>query len=87
MNRQTATKLFTPLALICGLTACGDDSAPAAAGGEGAAGVAGDVQGGVISDDMLPLESVTSQAPARGGDGEDGGDDTESDDAESADEE
>ncbi len=69
------------------LAACGSDAEAPAEGAADGSGAAGDVQGGSISDDMLPLESVTSKAPSRGGDeegdGEEGGeeDDAETDDA------
>ncbi|MEZ5742306.1 MAG: hypothetical protein R3D89_00910 [Sphingomonadaceae bacterium] len=50
------------LALLAG---CGGESAPAA--GESAA--KGDVQGGTISDEMLPYDTVRSQPPlAKGSD-------------------
>ncbi|MEM9501415.1 MAG: hypothetical protein AAF941_06165 [Pseudomonadota bacterium] len=56
------TILIAPLALS--IAACGDDTDPQASrtaeqGGE----VAGDVLGGTISDDMLPLEELRSQSP------------------------
>ena len=52
-------------ALLLSLAACGDeanapdDAAPVEQGGE----AAGDVQGGTISDAMIPLESLRSQSP------------------------
>ncbi|GMN13758.1 hypothetical protein [Altererythrobacter sp. MTPC7] len=80
MTRKHVTFLAPALLVVTGLAACGDDSAPAA-GGAGGSGAAGDVQGGVISDSMLPLESVTSTSPPRGGEGsasndEEAGDET-----------
>lgn len=52
--------LFATLAL----TGCGDEAAgdgePVATGGE----AAGEVLGGTISDDMLPLEELTSTSPS-----------------------
>ena len=64
------------LAALALLAACGSDAAPQqSAGGSGAEG---EVEGGTISDAMLPLESVTSQSPSRGGDdGEAAGDSDE----------
>ncbi len=54
--------LTAPLTLA--LAACGDeadtDAAPVEQGGE----IEGDVLGGTISDDMLPLEELTSQSPS-----------------------
>ena len=78
MTRKTCALVAPGLLLLSGLTACGDDPAPDAAGAASGSGAAGDVQGGVISDAMLPLESVTSQAPSRGGGG---GDDDDSEDS------
>jgi len=62
MRVRTSCALALPLALA--LASCGDDAAPeeqapAQQGGE----VAGDVLGGTISDDMLPLDALTSQSP------------------------
>lgn len=60
MKLTTGIALAAPLFF---LSACGEEAAPeaqtAATGGE----VAGDVLGGTISDDMLPLEELTSVSP------------------------
>lgn len=77
-------------AALLSLAACGDDPAPAAQpseqnGDHGANTAAGDVRGGEISDAMLPLETVRSQAPSMAiesnGDGDDSsvGDDSSED--------
>ena len=65
------------------LSACGDEAAPGdqtvAQGGK----AAGEVLGGTISDDMLPLDTLRSQAPPAEIAPEDGGtagDDTAGDD-------
>lgn len=89
MTRKPCAFLAPGLFLLSGLTACDNDPAPDAAGATSDSGVAGDVQGGVISDAMLPLESVTSEAPSRGGGDDDGSADgaaADSDPADSADE-
>ncbi|MEO1730581.1 MAG: hypothetical protein AAFR64_07570 [Pseudomonadota bacterium] len=58
-------RLATGLVLASALAACGSESetpeaqAPAEQGGT----VTGEVLGGTISDDMIPLESLTSQSP------------------------
>lgn len=49
--------LIAPILLVA---ACGDEAdEPAATGGE----AAGEVLGGTISDDMLPLDELTSTSP------------------------
>jgi hypothetical protein len=54
---KTARLLCLPL--LAALAACGGDT-----GSEGERGsAAGEVLGGTISDDMLPLDTVTSQSP------------------------
>ena len=54
---------FAILAATClVLAACGDNSAPAEQVDENAT-ARGEVLGGSISDDMLPLDTVTSQSP------------------------
>ena len=45
------------------LASCGDDAAPVEQGDEDAT-ARGEVLGGTISDDMLPLDTVRSQAPS-----------------------
>ena len=54
------TYLAAPGLLL--LAACGD-SEPEAATDEQGGEAAGDVLGGTISDDMLPLEELQSQSP------------------------
>ena len=68
-----------PLILACalGLAACGDDAAEAPAEGDGR-GARGEVLGGTISDDMIPLDQLQSQSAPQnqssdGGDGSDAG--------------
>jgi hypothetical protein len=61
MKLKLAPALIAPLLF---LTACGDEAEPEAdtanaTGGE----AAGEVLGGTISDDMLPLEELTSTSP------------------------
>ncbi len=82
--------MLAPLALA--LAACGDDAAPEASSGEEMAEATGDVLGGSISDDMLPLEEVRSQSPlaprasgapsSSGGDTSDASEDSGDDEAE-----
>ena len=48
------------LALTLALGACGSDKAPATAE---SAGAQGEIQGGTISDEMLPLDELRSQSP------------------------
>ena len=61
--KRTATALT---ALVLALAACSEEpttdegSAPAEQGGK----AAGDIEGGTISDAMIPLESLRSQSPA-----------------------
>lgn len=55
-------RIFAAFGLALVLSACGGEpEAPAADQGERQA--EGDVLGGTISDDMLPLDTVTSQSP------------------------
>ncbi|WP_435198775.1 hypothetical protein [Qipengyuania sp. 902] len=68
-----------PLALVCalGLAACGDDAAEAPAEGD-ERGARGEVLGGTISDDMIPLDQLQSQSAPQNpgpdsGDGSDAG--------------
>lgn len=59
MNRT----IYTALPLVLLLGACGND----AAGGDEAnagAGARGEVLGGSISDDMIPIDTLKSRAPA-----------------------
>lgn len=79
MTRKSCALLAPGLLLLSGLTACGDDPAPEATGTASGSGAAGEVQGGVISDAMLPLESVTSEAPSRGGGDNDDSEDSSED--------
>lgn len=65
-------RLFLAPGLLAAATlaGCGSDPQPAPSAEANGSGAAGEVQGGSISDAMLPLESVTSQAPSRGGEGD-----------------
>ncbi|MBX7539838.1 hypothetical protein [Qipengyuania sphaerica] len=51
----------------CALAGCGDDPAPAQQADDDAT-ARGEVLGGTITDDMLPLDTVTSQSPSQAGD-------------------
>lgn len=53
--------LAIPLSLS--LAACEDTDAPDAANGEEGGKAEGEVLGGTISDDMIPLEEIRSQSP------------------------
>ena len=64
MNRRIA--LIAPLVL---LAACQDEPA-VEAGDDNAREAEGEVLGGTISDDMLPLDTLRSQSPPLDGDGE-----------------
>lgn len=77
---KRATLLIAPFSLA--LAACGDEAETEAVPAEQGGKVEGDVLGGTISDDMLPLEELTSQSPSAkrtGGSGDDASD-TGSDD-------
>ncbi len=60
MKRKFALTLALPLML---LSACEEEAAPDADSVETGGEVAGDVLEGTISDDMLPLEELTSASP------------------------
>lgn len=49
---------------VFALTACSDEAATDDAPVEQGGTAEGDVLGGAISDDMLPLEELTSQSPS-----------------------
>ena len=69
-----------PLVLACalGLAACGDDAADAPAEGD-ERGARGEVLGGTISDDMIPLDQLQSQSAPQNPDADSGeGSDTDS---------
>jgi hypothetical protein len=51
------------LLLLCLLALAACQSEPDAASGDSGGQAAGDVLGGTISDDMIPLEQLTSKAP------------------------
>ena len=64
--------MIRPLALLATtliLAAC-DDDPELAPETEEASGAQGEILGGTISDEMLPLDTLQSQAPTRGGDDE-----------------
>ena len=58
---KTAANLAFPILLLA--TACEDEVEPPADNTEQGGEVAGDVLGGSISDDMIPLEELQSQSP------------------------
>ena len=74
MNRIPVALAALPILL---LAACGDDAAKSD-GAADAASIEGEVLGGSISDDMLPLGELESQSPplrkSSDGNGETGGD-------------
>ncbi len=78
---QAHPLMLAPLAVA--LAACGDDPAPEASSSGEVAEATGEVLGGSISDDMLPLEEVRSQSPlaprASGAPSSSGGDSDASD--------
>ena len=56
------------------LAACESESAPPPVEDDGRATAEGEVLGGTISDDMLPLDTLRSQSPPQGsGSGSEGG--------------
>ena len=62
---MSAMKRFAMIAAAClALAACSDDPAPVE-GSEENLDARGEVLGGTISDDMLPLDTVTSQSPSQ----------------------
>ena len=62
---MSAMKRFAMIAIASlALAACSDDPAPVE-GSEENLDARGEVLGGTISDDMLPLDTVTSQAPSQ----------------------
>ena len=78
-------KTYAAVALLgaTALSSCGDEVADRGDPGDERT-AAGEVRGGTISDDMLPLDSVQSQSPSLGATGsagpsQDDGDATESD--------
>lgn len=57
-------RLIVPLLLSAGLlAACGGDTPASEGQAAGEAGPQGDVAGGTISDDMIPLAELKSQSP------------------------
>ncbi|WP_010414775.1 hypothetical protein [Citromicrobium sp. JLT1363] len=64
MKRKAAA--IPALALV--LLACGGGEEKADPASDETVGPQGEVQGGTISDAMLPIATVRSQAPRRGGD-------------------
>lgn len=59
---------FALFSVLLGLAACSDD--PLQRGGDSDLEAKGEILGGTISDDMLPLESVASQSPPMEGEEE-----------------
>lgn len=81
---MTPRYLITTLAGVALLAACSDE--PSADDADNDSRTAeGEVLGGTISDDMLPLDTVRSQAPALSEDSESGENAAASDDAETED--
>ncbi|MDJ0641829.1 MAG: hypothetical protein QNJ15_03340 [Erythrobacter sp.] len=71
---KPALILALPIVLLA--TACEDEVEPDTDNTEQGGEVAGDVLGGSISDDMIPLEELRSQSPpAERSSGDDAGDD------------
>ena len=71
---MSAMKRFAMIAIATlALAACSDDPAPVE-GSEENLDARGEVLGGTISDDMLPLDTVTSQAPSQADEGSSDGD-------------
>ncbi|GAA4647580.1 hypothetical protein GCM10023115_55420 [Pontixanthobacter gangjinensis] len=63
MTRRNLSRIAAPLCTLALLTACKDE--PAAPTPENETQAAeGDVLKGSISDEMLPLDTITSQSPA-----------------------
>ena len=62
--RSAVTPRLALIATLALLAAC-KDNPPAASLDDGERAAEGEVLGGSISDDMLPLDSVTSQSPPR----------------------
>lgn len=60
MTFRTAVLLAAGAALV---SACGDDSPAEETAAEAGRGAQGEVLGGTISDDMLPLDRLRSQSP------------------------
>lgn len=54
---------FLAIPLALSLTACEDSAEPDAGNGEQGGKAEGEVLGGTISDDMIPLEEIRSQSP------------------------
>ena len=80
MNFRPAIALLPAAALTLMVAACGDDPAPVAEEGQREAGE--EVLEGTISDDMLPLDQVRSQAPLAEPEAEEDGDGGDTSDAE-----
>ncbi len=77
---KRAAILLAPVLLLA--TACEDTAEPDPESTEQGGEVAGDVLGGSISDDMIPLDELQSQSPPAersAGDGEAASDDAASD--------
>ncbi len=55
------------------LAACESESAPPPVEDDGRATAEGEVLGGTISDEMLPLDTLRSQSPSQGSDSGSGG--------------
>ena len=57
---------YAALPVLClAIAACGDEPAPAEPPQQENLDARAEVLGGTISDDMLPLDTLTSQAPSR----------------------
>ena len=66
----------TMLAMLLGLSACGNEAAEAPPADE-QSGARGEVLGGTISDEMIPLDTIPSERPANPPDEETTGQDDE----------
>ena len=65
MREMTTIRLLALAPLSLALAACGDDAVPdEAATSDADATARGEVLGGEISDEMLPLDQLRSQSPA-----------------------
>ena len=81
MMTGKSLSLAASIAAALLLSACGDSEEAPETEATADTGPQGEVRGGTISDAMLPLDSVKSQSPQRGGSGDDDAADDASPDA------